>query len=143
TYSVVSNASQEGAHYGITRPRDVLDSADATQVAQNVTRTPQPDRHTYIRAQVVPTPANPTDPSPCNIFAKTREKAFGVARSDVNVAVWYDDGDGTPVPVATPRDLDTAAVPGRRVVVEASYRFHFLVPFLAMLKPNGITVKMR
>src|SRR5262245_22770328 len=47
TYSVVSNASQEGSHYGLTRPRDVLTSADATQVAQNVTRTPQPDRHTY------------------------------------------------------------------------------------------------
>src|SRR5438105_436581 len=53
TYSVVSNAAQEGSRYAIARPRDVLGPTDATQIAANITRTPVADRHGYIAAQVV------------------------------------------------------------------------------------------
>lgn len=143
TYSVVSNAAQEGVHYGIVRPRDVLDYVDATRVAANVTLTPAADRHTYIQAQIVPTPGVVTGSLPCNIFEKTRSSAYGLTQPNVNVAVWYDGGDGTPVPVTTPQDLETAAAPGKRVVVEATYHFDFIVPFLSIFRPNGINVKMR
>src|SRR5436190_6574881 len=119
-YSVLSNAAQEGSHYGVVRPRDVLGPADATRVAQNMTLTPVANRHVYLTPQVVASDAT------CNIFGKTRENVYGLSQSDVNVAAWYDDGSGTPYPVppnvATPY-LDIAAIPGNRVLVEATYHF--------------------
>src|SRR5438067_700683 len=139
TYSVVSNAAQEGSRYAIVRPRDVLDPADATKAAQNAASTPTAERHTYTTDQVVATGA-------CNAFGKTRENAYGLTQSDVQVAMWYDAGDDTPIAipasVATPY-LESAAIPGNRAVVEASYHFDFIVPYFSIFMPNGITVKMR
>ena len=63
--------------------------------------------------------------------------------SGVNVAAWYDDGDGTPVPVTQDSDLDTVAVPGNRAVVEATYHFDFIVPYMKIFVPNGIDVTIR
>jgi hypothetical protein len=138
-YSVVSNAAQEGSRYGVTRPRDMLDPNEATQVALNATRTPTAERRRYTRDQVVPAGS-------CSIFTRTREKAFGLNRSDINISAWYDRGDDTPVRVpnstATPY-LQVVAVPGNRVIVEATYRFNFIVPFLSVFRPNGIDIKMR
>ncbi|MFL5733931.1 MAG: TadE/TadG family type IV pilus assembly protein [Chloroflexia bacterium] len=140
TYSVVSNAAQEGTHYGVIRPRDVLGPTDATAVAANLTRTPTADRHSYLQPQVVATD------TACNIVGKTRESIYGLTAANVNVAAWYDDGSGTPYAVptssATPY-LDIAAVPGNRVVVEATYHFDFIVPYFQLFMPNGINVKMR
>ena len=140
TYSVVSNAAQEGTRYAEVRPRDVMGPTDATAVAANITLTPVADRHAYTQAQVV------TDDASCSIFAKSRERAFGVTQSAIKVAVWYDRGDDTPIPIpattATPY-LETAAVPGNRVVVETSYHFDFIVPYMSIFIPNGINVKMR
>src|SRR5436309_12736297 len=53
TYSAVSNAAQEGSRYAVLRPRDVLNVSEATQIAQNATRTPTALRHTYVPTQVV------------------------------------------------------------------------------------------
>ena len=78
TYSVISNAAQEGSRYGITRPRDVITSSAATQTAAAGTPT-------FIPEQVMP------DGS-CNVIDKTREKVWGLDRSDVDVSVWYDLG---------------------------------------------------
>ena len=137
TYSVVSNAAQEGARYGVIRPRDVLGPQDATRVVQNATYTPTAERRNYLLDVVV------YQDAACNIFAKTRENAWGLTRADVNVGAWYDDGDGTPIPVTDPADLETSAIPGNRVVVEASYHFDFMVPYLSLFRPNGFDVRMR
>jgi hypothetical protein len=137
TYSVVSNAAQEGARYGVIRPRDVLGPQDATRVVQNATYTPTAERRNYLLDVVV------YQDAACNIFAKTRENAWGLTRADVNVGAWYDDGDGTPIPVTDPSDLETSAIPGNRVVVEASYHFDFIVPYLSLFRPNGFDIRMR
>src|SRR5437868_2914671 len=60
-YSVVSNAAQEGSRYAIVRPRDVVSSSEATQVA------PPGGTPTYVPEQVVPD-------GTCNVFSKSREK---------------------------------------------------------------------
>src|SRR5687768_6729573 len=80
---------------------------------------------------------------PCNVVEKTRAKAEGLVRADLNVASWYDYGDGTPIPISYEEELENTAIPGNRIVVEAGYRFDFIVPFAAALAPDGIYVKMR
>src|SRR5688572_13944944 len=128
TYSVVSNAAQEGSRYGIIRPRDVYNvSAAATATAQG----------TRIPTQIVVSNVN------CNVIDKTREKAFGIPANEMQVSVWYDYGDGTPrVPNPSPT-TQRVIKKGNRIVVEASYKFFFIVPFVSKFVPNGVDVKMR
>src|SRR6266566_2573598 len=76
-YSVVSNAAQEGSRYAIVRPRDVVSSSEATQIA------PPGGTPTYVPEQVVPDDT-------CNVFSKSREKVWSVPQSEVQVYVWYD-----------------------------------------------------
>jgi hypothetical protein len=63
------------------------------------------------------------------------------------VAVWYDTGDQTPIPLSTdpdsPNYIEAVIKPGNRVVVETSYTFEFVTPLLGAFSPNGIEVKMR
>src|SRR5687767_9154379 len=125
-YSVVSNAAQEGSRFGITRPRAGFDvNARATSVARG-TAVP-----TYI---VVPN-------GNCSVVSKTLEKAIGLPRQDIKVAVWYDNGNGTPIPV-TAGNHHVVIDRGNRIVVEASYNFQFIAPFMSKFVPNGINVKM-
>ncbi|MFL5734047.1 MAG: TadE/TadG family type IV pilus assembly protein [Chloroflexia bacterium] len=143
TYSVISNAAQEGARYGIVRPRDVVSSSEATQTVA-AGGTPYPVATVLVVAD-----------GQCNIHTRVREKVWGVSQSDVQVRVWYDHGGNTtPVPISTSTancetdpdqctHYDTVIVPGNRVVVEASSQFNFIVPFVSALVPNGITVKMQ
>lgn len=132
TYSVVTNAAQEGSHFAIIRPREVVAAAQATQVAADMAAKGTP---TYVPQLVAPSYA-------CDIRGKSIEKVMGVPRSSVNIAVWYDNGDGTPVAV-TQSNIDSVIKEGNRVVVEASYKYKFLVPFMEAFAPNGIDVKMR
>ncbi len=126
-YSVVSNAAQEGARYGIVRPREVYSASEAaTRVARG---TAIPTR------LVVPNGS-------CNVVDKTREKVWGVPRSDLQVSVWYDGGGGTPTPV-TDSNIDNVVIAGNRIVVEANYRFHFILPLVSRFAPTGIDVRMR
>ena len=105
-----------------------------------MTRTPAADRHTYLPSQIVGSDGS------CNAFSKTRDNAFGITAANIQVAAWYDRGDDTPIAVpansATPY-VETAAIRGNRAVVEASYHFDFIVPFISIFTPNGINVKMR
>jgi hypothetical protein len=132
-YSVISNAAQEGTRYGITRPRDVITSSAATQTATAGTPT-------FIPEQVMP------DGS-CNVIDKTREKIWSLDRNDVDVSVWYDVGDSTPVVASrdpsSPAYFNNVIVKGNRIAVEANYKFHFLVPLLDVFAPNGIDIKIR
>jgi hypothetical protein len=132
TYSMVTNAAQEGSHFAIIRPREVVASADATQVAANMAARGTP---TYVPQLVAPSYA-------CDIQGKSLDKVIGIARSSVNIAVWYDNGDGTPIPV-TQSNIDSVIKEGNRVVVEASYKYKFLAPFMDAFAPNGIDIKMR
>ncbi|MDQ5825972.1 MAG: pilus assembly protein [Chloroflexota bacterium] len=132
TYSVVTNAAQEGSHFAIIRPREVVAAAQATQVAASMAAKGTP---TYVPQLVAPSYA-------CDIQAKSVEKVIGIPRSSVNIAVWYDNGDGTPVAV-TGSNIDDVIKEGNRVVVEASYKYKFMVPFIDAFAPNGIDVKMR
>jgi Flp pilus assembly protein TadG len=131
-YSVVSNAAQEGSRYGIARPRDVIaaPAATATVLAGG---TP------YIDKQVVGTGG-------CNVTDSTINKVYAIDPSEVDVKVWYDNGDGTPVvpTTRTPFPYDTQAiVKGNRINVEATYNFKFISPFLSALAPAGINIKIR
>jgi TadE-like protein len=132
TYSVITNAAQEGSRYGIVRPREVVPNAMVTYVPGNIP--------TYL-GTVIPTQIVVAN-SPCDIIDKTADKIYGVPRSDVQVSVWYDNGDATPLPLTTLDDLDAAAVFGNRIDVQTSYRFNFMVPFISVFVPNGINIRM-
>lgn len=132
TYSIVTNAAQEGSHFAIIRPREVVAAAQATQVAASMAAKGTP---TYVPQLVAPSYA-------CDIQGKSVEKVFMIPKSMVDVAVWYDNGDGTPVPV-TQSNIDSVIKEGNRVVVEASYKYKFLVPFMDAFVPNGIDIRMR
>jgi hypothetical protein len=130
-FSTVSNAAQEGSRYGIVRPRDVVPAPIATQIVQNGGRT-------YLNEQVVRN-------GNCSIWGMSKEKVVGIPRNEVDVTIWYDNGNGTPVVpnVNTPQPYRTDIIAtGNRLVVEASYRFHFVSPFLQVLAPQGVDVRM-
>jgi hypothetical protein len=131
TYAVITNAAQEGTRYGIVRPREVVPNSLVTYVAGNPTYLGTP-----IPTQIVV--AN----SPCDVVDKTRDKVIGISPSDVQIAFWYDAGDGTPLPLNSLDDLDHAATFGNRIDVQTSYNFQFTVPFLSVFTPNGINVRM-
>lgn len=90
---------------------------------------------TYIPALVAPGYG-------CDVTNKTVDKVFGIPRSLVQVTTWYDNGNGTPIPV-TAANINTVIKEGNRVVVEASYKFKFIVPFIDKFVPDGVNVKMR
>jgi len=131
TYSGITNAAQEGSRYGIVRPREVVPNAKVTYVAGNPTYL-----GTVIPTQIV------TAASPCDVIDKTLDNIYGVPRSDVQVSVWYDNGDSTPLPLTNQDDLNAAAIFGNRIDVQTSYTFTFLTPFMSIFAPNGINVRM-
>lgn len=132
TYSVVTNAAQEGSRFAIIRPREVVAAAEATEIASQMAAKGTP---TYVPQLVAPSYA-------CDIRGKSVDKVIGISRSAINVAVWYDNGDGTPV-AASEDNIDDVIKEGNRVVVEASYKYKFLVPFMDAFVPNGVDIKMR
>jgi Flp pilus assembly protein TadG len=126
TYSVISSAAQEGSRYGIIRPRYLFDgNSRATSVA----------RGTAVATRVTVPNGN------CNVVSKTLEKANGIPREDIKVAVWVDTGNGTPIAI-TDSNYQQIIIKENRIVVQASYNFHFLFPLLDRLAPNGINVTM-
>lgn len=128
-YNVVSNSAQEGVRYGIIRPRDLFSASEASN--RRTLGTP------------VPTQVVVADGS-CNVIDKTREKVWGLSSSDLKVAVWFDNGNGTPTAVPMDYDeLSKATLPGNRINVESVYHYDFIVPFFQVFAPRGIDVKMR
>jgi hypothetical protein len=132
TYSMVTNAAQEGSHFAVVRPREVVAAAQATSVAVEMAAKGTP---TYVPELVAPSYA-------CDIQSKSHEKLVVIPKSMVNIAVWYDNGDGTPIPI-TDDNIDTVIKEGNRVVVEASYKYKFLAPFMEAFVPDGVDIKMR
>jgi TadE-like protein len=132
TYSVITNAAQEGSRYGIVRPREVVPNAMVTYVAGDIP--------TYL-GTAIPTQIVVAN-SPCDIIDKTADKIYGIPRSDVQISVWYDNGDAVPLPLTNQDDLDAAANFGNRIDVQTSYTFNFLTPFMSVFAPNGINVRM-
>jgi TadE-like protein len=131
TYAVISNAAQEGTRYGIVRPREVVPNSQVVYVGGNPTY-----RGTPIPTQIV------VASGPCDVIDKTIDKIYGIPPSDVRIGFWYDDGDGTPLPLNNLDDLDHAATFGNRIDVQTTYNFKFVVPFLSVFVPNGIDVRM-
>ncbi|HEX9990017.1 MAG TPA: TadE/TadG family type IV pilus assembly protein [Chloroflexia bacterium] len=128
-YNVVSNSAQEGVRYGIIRPRDLFSASEAAN--RRTLGTPIP-------TQVVVADGT------CNVIDKTREKVWGLPGSDLKVAVWFDNGNGTPTVVPMDYDeLSEATLPGNRINVESVYHYEFIVPFFQVFAPRGIDVKMR
>lgn len=127
-YSVVSNAAQEGSHYGIVKPRELMDGAQATVVAAQGTQIP---------SELIVSNGG------CNVVEKARDKVWGIDRSKVDVKVWYDYGDRTPVVPTTTSQIENVIQPGNRVVVETTYKHHFFTPLFDIFAPDGIDIKMR
>ena len=133
-FNVVSNAAQEGSRYAITRPYDMVSQSEAaTSIAAGT---------------AIPTQLVVADGS-CNIYDNGRQKVLGITRSDVRLSATYENASGTPVApgaISTNRGSDnyigSVLKVGNRVVVEATYRFNFLVPLISQFAPNGIDVKM-
>ena len=131
-YSVVSNAAQEGVRYGIIRPQDMFSVSERqTRVAQG----------TPIATVLVVQNGN------CNIVDKAREKVWLIAKKDLVVNVWVDDGNGTPTQIPSDitkvRELMAYTGEQNRIAVETIYRYQFIVPFMSIFAPNGIDIKMR
>jgi TadE-like protein len=129
-YSVVSNSAQEGSRYGIAQPRHLFSEDAAAEYALR-TGTDVPSW------AIVPNGV-------CNVVDKARSKVQGVPRNQVNIDIWYDLGDGNAIPIPG-NDLEFAdtVAKGNRIVVEASYRHHFVMPFFDSLAPSGLDVRMR
>ncbi|HEY0070541.1 MAG TPA: TadE family protein, partial [Chloroflexia bacterium] len=71
TYSMVTNAAQEGSRFAIIRPREVVAAAQATQVAAEMAARGTP---TYVPELVAPSYA-------CDIQGKSHEKLVGIPKS--------------------------------------------------------------
>jgi hypothetical protein len=127
-YNIVSNSAQEGLRYGIIRPRDLYSASEAAIRG--------------IQGTAIPTQVVVAD-GQCNVVDKTREKVWGIPRPELQVSVWFDDGDGTPTVVVPGSSIPDVTFPGNRLNVESSYRFDFIVPFVSIFAPNGVNVKMR
>jgi hypothetical protein len=133
-FSAVSNAAQEGSRYAITRPRDYINrSAAATRIAMG----------TAIPTQLV------VPDGSCNIYDNARQEVWGVSPADVSLNVNYETASGTSVAIKDINNNPNSAyyyknvvIAGNRVVVEASYKFDFIVPLVSQFAPNGIDVKM-
>jgi DNA-binding winged helix-turn-helix (wHTH) protein len=131
-YSVVSNAAQEGVRYGIIRPQDMFSVSERqTRVAQG----------TPIATVLVVPNGN------CNIVDKSREKVWLIAKKDLVVKVWVDNGNGTPTQIPSDitkvRELIAYTGEQNRIAVETIYRYQFIVPFMSIFAPSGIDIKMR
>ncbi|MDQ3929752.1 MAG: pilus assembly protein, partial [Chloroflexota bacterium] len=133
-FSVVSNAAQEGTRYAITRPRDYVNqSAAATRIAAG----------TAIPTQLV------VPDGSCNIYDNARQEVWGLPPSEVSLNVNYETASGTSVAIKdinnSPNSSNyykTVIRTGNRVVVEANYKFNFIVPLISQFAPNGIDIKM-
>jgi hypothetical protein len=133
-FSVVSNAAQEGSRYAITRPRDYINqAAAATRIAMG----------TAIPTQLVVSNGS------CNIYDNARQEVWGISPANVSLNVNYETASGTSVAI---KDINndpnsanyykTVIREGNRVVVEAVYKFDFIVPLISRFAPDGINVKM-
>jgi len=139
-FSQVSAAAQEGVRYGATHPREVISTADD-------------GTNTYPTGSYTQPSYGAHNGNPCNIVAVARSKVVLISPSLVQIGVGYDTGVYT-----NGRTLDVsffgALSPGNpsfggktipvnaRVVVTATYPFHFMLGMFDRLIPNGINVRM-
>jgi len=135
-YAQIVQAAQEGARYGATRPREITSASGGGG---------------YPTASV--------NAAPCSIIDSARAKVVFLAPTDVGITVGYDNGSsggagGSEVypfcnnPAATcspggwrsdPIDFDPLQ---NRVVVTATYQFHFVTGLIDRFAPNGLTLQM-
>jgi Flp pilus assembly protein TadG len=132
-YTQIVQAAQEGARYGAVRPREITSGGGYPTASVNV--------------------------APCNIIDSARAKVVFLAPTDITVTVGYDNGSsggagGSEVypfcnnPAATcsssgwrsdPIDFEPLQ---NRVVVTATYQFHFVTGLIDRFAPNGLTLQM-
>jgi hypothetical protein len=136
-YAQVVQAAQEGARYGAVRPREITSTSGGGG---------------YPTASV--------NVAPCSIIDKARSKVVFLAPTDVAITVGYDNGSsgtgtgGSEVypfcnnPAATcgssgwrPDPIDFEPLQNR-VVVTATYQFHFVTGIIDRFAPNGLTLQM-
>jgi len=135
-YAQISQAAQEGARYGATRPREITSASGGGG---------------YPPASV--------NAYPCSIIDASRSKVVLLAPTDVVITVGYDDGssgNGTtgheyypfcnnPAVACSsgyksdPLDFQPLQ---NRVVVTATYQFRFLTGLIDRFAPNGLTLQM-
>ena len=129
TYSQVSNAAQEGSRYGIAQPRNLFSATEA-----DLRRA---------QGENIPTWYEVPD-GQCNVVDRARGKVQGITATNVQVEIWYDTGNGVPIPLPTTADdYHNAVARGNRIVVETHYDHHFIVPLFDRFAPDGLDVRMR
>jgi len=116
-FSQVASAAQEGARFGSAVPLQVATAAEDSGGAYS--------------------PHVPAG-NPCSIISQARARVTLLAPTDVDIYVWYDDGDPTHVVTSVP----PFNAGEHRVVVQAVYSFHFLTGILDRFIPSGLPIQM-
>ncbi len=126
-FSQVASAAQEGTRFGVIHPYQIMPLGDDCS-------NPLCTQHAY------PVAAH-TD-NPCNIVYQGRIRTVLVPTNTISIEVGYDHGDSTSAnefPLVDPPGF----TPGTdRVVVTATYSFHFLTGLIDTFAPSGIPLRM-
>ncbi len=127
-FSQVASAAQEATRFAVIHPYQIMPLGD------DCSNPPLCTQRAY------PTAAH-TD-NPCNIVYQGRIRTVLVPTNTISIEVGYDHGDSTPANVF-PLQSPPGFTPGTdRVVVTATYQFHFLTGLIDNFAPNGIDLRM-
>jgi hypothetical protein len=127
-WTQLTSAAQEGARYGMSHPREIIDAND---------EPPPPTPQTY--------PSAAHNPDPCNIVTQARRRVVLVPTDTIGVEVGYDNSQGQPATPVYPfqnlQHLDFSPT-HYRVVVTTTYQFHFLIGIFDNFAPDGLRMQM-
>ena len=124
-FSQVASAAQEATRFAAIHPYQVVSPIDDCG---------DPSCYSY--------PAAAHTANPCNIVYQGRIRTVLVATNTISVEVGYDHGDSTPANVFPLLDPPGFTPGTDRVVVTATYQFHFMTGLIDNFAPSGIALRM-
>ena len=127
-FSQVASAAQEATRFAVIHPYQIMPIGDDCSNPPFCTQHAYPDAaHTA---------------NPCNIVYQGRIRTVLVPTTTISVEVGYDHGDSTPANVFPLLDPPRFTPGTDRVVVTATYQFHFLTGLIDNFAPSGIALRM-